>query len=167
MVQPSSLFSYLYLFVCFGLFLFKATECLLQVELDQFFFFQSLSLVQFLAEETVSRQGGEDASNFPVPSICLSSKQDSFENFISPIQLFLVVFRCISNSYSGQQVSQSVHRQGTEPDFHCVGASGLSETVHGTRDVIYFSKAMTDSFQTFIPTWGGGSSQNPKPKKCP
>ena len=103
MVQPSSLFSYLYLLVCFGLFLFKATECLLQVEL----FLQSFSLVQFLAEETVSRQGGEDASNFPVPSICLSSKQDSFENFISPIQLFIVVFRCISisSSYSGESVS--------------------------------------------------------------
>ena len=71
--------------------------CLWQCFLFNFFF-----SLQFLAEETVSRQGGEDASNFPVPSICLSSKQDSFENFISPIQLFLVVFRCISNSYSGQ-----------------------------------------------------------------
>ena len=31
MVQFSSLFSFLYILLCFGLFLFKATECLLQV----------------------------------------------------------------------------------------------------------------------------------------
>ena len=75
MVQPSSFFSLLYLTLCFGLFLFKATECLLQVD-DQLevTVFQSFSVLQFLAEETVSRQGGEDASNFPIPSICLSSK---------------------------------------------------------------------------------------------
>ena len=74
MVQPSSIFSLLYLTLCFGIFLFKATECLLQVDQLKITVFKSLSVLQFLAEETVSRQGGEDASNFPIPSICLSSK---------------------------------------------------------------------------------------------
>ena len=72
MVQPSSFFSLLYLTLCFGIFLFKATECLLQVDQLEITVFKSFLL--FLAEETVSRQGGEDASNFPIPSICLSSK---------------------------------------------------------------------------------------------
>ena len=72
MVQPSSFFSLLYLTLCFGIFLFKATECLLQVDQLEITVFKSF--LQFLAEETVSRQGGEDASNFPIPSICLSSK---------------------------------------------------------------------------------------------
>ena len=47
---------------------------------------------------------------------------------------------------------------GTKLDFHCVCASGPSRSVHGPQDVIYFSKAMTNSFSTFI--WGGKKREN-------
>ena len=46
-------------------------------------------------------------------------------------------------------VPQSVGRSLILSDFHCVGVSGLLRSVRRPRDVIYFPKAMTNSFASF------------------
>ena len=65
------------------------------------------------------------------------------------------VFRCalqsISSTYHGQLVGwyvSSVDRSVTLSDFHCV--SGSLHSIYRPRDVRYFLKAMTNSFQTWF-----------------
>ena len=63
-------------------------------------------------------------------------------------ELFLNVF--FSGTFPGELVGGSVGRKVTLSDFHCGGAFGLSQSVRGPRDVIYFLTALTNSLQTSI-----------------
>ena len=67
--------------------------------------------------------------------------------------IILIIFRCvsISSTYPGQwPVRWSVGWSVTLSDFHCVSVCGLSQSVRGPQYVMYFPKAMTNSFQIFI-----------------
>ena len=63
-------------------------------------------------------------------------------------KLFLNVF--FSGTFPGELVGGFVGRKVTLSDFHCGGAYGLSQSVRGPRDVIYFLTALTNSLQTSI-----------------
>ena len=95
----------------------------------------------------------QQSSNWSVEVLLEYFQNCSFEElfiltmFTHNICHFFSIFICvsISSSYHGQSVVLV-----PDTDFHCVGASGLPQSVRGSRDVVYFTKTMTNSFQIFI-----------------
>ena len=87
----------------------------------------------------ITRTGSE-------PHRCLLSKVAANLSDANPL------FRCVSipSTYPGEFVHPSVRSLVPHIDFHFIGVSGPWQNVPGPRDVVYFPKAMTNSFQIFF-----------------
>ena len=93
-------------------------------------------------------------------TLASAKKLESLIDKYSIKRIFLL-FRCVYKHlqqlpWSVCQFVVSSPQSRTLTDFHCVGTFGPSQSIRGPRDVIYFPKAMTNSFHIFI----GGVEKN-------